>query len=560
MPADLDNISVLPKMRSEKESRNTFQLVWNLDLQVSSSSCLIKLLFKNIDTGYFIIDSIPPELLSYCTIGSHFKNGKLIKARPIGTIHEFTINSTEANTIVDTKDALADAEYGLSLRSKYVSSEFKDKLSSICKSQKCLVYHYNNTNIVIPCSVLAGAYYFKSTSLREAVFSRKLEILKENIKFDSVSRYAKITLKPGAADSDAKVIARFLSNEFAKNRFNMISNHLYATRGMPQQIKADFPVAQELTIKARGQLSTNPAGGQTFVVFQLLREDSHFPFDTLDIERRKYESEGANGEPTSFPALSTTSGENMTTSNPASDYIRRTLNNHVTIENPNQDSIRENKLYISTSRAEEEKAVLPIPSSDDVQLSTQPEISSDGQSVARSNVETVDDQSNWSAGYEMTLDEFKQMVEKLERNRVVDGSFYSNTVTNFTISRQHVWQRKRSGKMRASLRETYKGTSNKRECLYVSFCYEGKHIYLVEIDQSGLPGGCSTYVLISQKPIEKKIANNVVRDYVEGKKLKDLQEELASLGIIFESKHHPRSISDDHLNAWRMRLLEIIRG
>ena len=143
MPANLDNFSILPKMRGQNQTKHTFQLVWNLDLNITSSCCLINLIFKNTLTGYYLVDSIPPELLSYCTIGSFFKNGIKVKdTKPLGDIIPITIRSSENNNISQINNLITDSEYDLSLNMDFNSS-FLDHQSLICKRQLCLMCHDN---------------------------------------------------------------------------------------------------------------------------------------------------------------------------------------------------------------------------------------------------------------------------------------------------------------------------------------------------------------------------------------------------------------------------------
>jgi hypothetical protein len=80
----------------------------------------------------------------------------------------------------------------------------------------------------------------------------------------------------------------------------------------------------------------------------------------------------------------------------------------------------------------------------------------------------------------------------------------------------------------------------------------------VEIDQTGLPVVCSTYVLISQTSLGNNVPKDFVQKFIEGEKLETVKSSLRSSGIIMESKHHPCSSSDNHLELWRKRLLEII--
>ena len=556
MPANLDNFSILPKMRGQNQTKHTFQLVWNLDLNITSSCCLINLIFKNTLTGYYLVDSIPPELLSYCTIGSFFKNGIKVKdTKPLGDIIPITIRSSENNNISQINNLITDSEYDLSLNMDFNSS-FLDHQSLICKRQLCLMCHDNGMKIIIPCSVLAGVYYFRSTSLREAIFSRNLKALYESFTPADETRHAKITLKPGAADDDAKIISRFLSSEFAANRMKMILNHANISKSQ-QVLKADFPVTQDIKIKARGQLTADIHGNKTFIVFQILEEDSAFPFDSLDRCRWEQENSSTDEESQSFPVNQVNPSNNLTTSNPDRDYIRNLLRKEVSIINPNDKVIRETDIKLIKNAINGAVSQVIIPSDSTVDLSTQ--MDSPGETcVAKAyveqhkKVESID-------GYEMPLSEFEQMVSALNDYTHLDKNNHSEKVTGYTCSRQKVHQRDKTSRMRLSLKEVYsKETKIQRECAYVRFKYGSKNICLVEIDQAGLPGGCSTYVLVSPETVSDAVADDLVKDYVEGISLSYIKSKLVAKNIILEAKNHPRSNSIEHQTFWRNRLFQII--
>lgn len=81
---------------------------------------------------------------------------------------------------------------------------------------------------------------------------------------------------------------------------------------------------------------------------------------------------------------------------------------------------------------------------------------------------------------------------------------------------------------------------------------------MVEIDQEGLPNGCSTFVLVSSGPDVLKEAETIVRWYVESLKQDIMVQRLASKGISLETKRHPSSKSLKDISNWGNTLLEKI--
>jgi hypothetical protein len=152
VPDNLDNIVVLPKMNLPTEKGRLFRLHWILDLVSDSHRSLINLVFQNTTTKFILVDTVPPELLSYCTIGSFFVKGKRLQAFN-GVEHTFTISSTDTNNFIEARDAFTDADFDLSLAGN--SKLYAD----ICRNQLCFVLVQNGVNTFQYYSNLLGRWY-----------------------------------------------------------------------------------------------------------------------------------------------------------------------------------------------------------------------------------------------------------------------------------------------------------------------------------------------------------------------------------------------------------------
>jgi hypothetical protein len=565
VPDSLDSISVLPKMRRAKSAGLIFRLHWVLDLVSDSSHCNINLLFKNVKNNSILIDTIQPELLSYCTVGSYFIDGKKLGRVPDGEELEFTIDSTSNNHIAETRHEISDAEFDLSLNEKYAT------YSDISKKQYCFIQQLGNIKIVIPCFVIASAYYFKSTSLRNAILSRRLDFLFHNISFDPVSRHASIYLKSEGNQGDAKTIARLKLDIFANQRLNLCVNHLYANKNNPyKRLKFDFPVEQDLSIKARGHFS---ADRKTFIVFQILRDDSRYPFDSLEVIYEK--EEDCSGETTGYPATKTKHSGEISDRLPSDVNVRHLLEICEKIENPNEEKIKVIKTAIPKPPAE--KAPETVYNENQTDLSLQPGSLNDGE-VSRGTVKEKEEGEKKDKKVKkiLSLADFKEMVDPLNNlffnlttGKIEDESTRSKLrknglgeikvqVTDYCYSEDFVWMHK--SKTKLSLKESYDHTiANRRRCAHVSFTFHGHHVYLTEIDQEGLPGnGCSTIVLISKKIISNASAESAVEGFVKNALLPEIKKNFANKGIILKTKNHPEKFNDASLMVWRARLLRKI--
>lgn len=548
----LHEIAILPELLQEKG--RTFELIWITDLFYLPGRCSISLLFRDVENkGYrYKLDSIPPELLSYCTVGSFFKEGKkLHRLKPKGEEISFKINSTSINQIVPIVRAITDSEYNLDFLAEQQNSSYHHNITAYCKHQNCLVFRDDFTKVVIPCSVIAGTYYFRSTSMREQVLCQNLKGLYEWCYIDPDTHHAEILMKPGASDNDASHIARFANNGFAFNRCEMIMNHIRATGNRPPiPIKTDFPVKQELTITARGHLADNPEGGKTFIVFEILKENSEFPFKSITIVRRRYDP-STGRDMMVLSALDSDSSDRMVNTPPAAREIRKIIEKHVRFSNPNEEAMPTAKEYIEPNPNKKgEYRLVSKEAMEEANLSAQRRKNVE-QKTAKAQITHRQNREPCNSGYEMSLDEFILMVSMLKER---EG------VTEWSYSEQPVWKKSTKKEMRhRSLKETYDGEeATRRRCAYFSFHYFAKRVCLVEIDQRQLPSGCSTFVLFSTKHEAVKEADNVVKWFVEGLAQEKMRAQLVKEGVTFKVKHHPPSNSKTDASNWVSRLIKII--
>lgn len=572
MPDSLDDIVVLPKMNHSSQKGRMFRLRWVIDLVSDSRNSYVNLVFQSTQGNFIHVDTIPPELLSYCTIGSRFVNGRRFYEHR-GTKHTFTIKSSNMNKFVEAREAFTDKDFDLSLKShnqtfadeasRKTFEGWRQHYSNKCQQQLCFVQQDGPVKIIIPCFVIAATYYFESTSLREAVLSRRLDSLYHSCTVDTNS-HATIELKSAGNIGDAFDIARLKLDPFANERFNLCKNHLSAKENkMVQRIKADFPVEQELTITARGEMVNHDDGSKTFIVFDILSEDSQFPFKSIDIRYQKDEAgfatDGIGGGGT-FPQSRKGSSGNMSIDQPAHGYVRHLLESCKPADNPNLESIKAKKIQVKKPKLDEQKTPETIYDDETKDLSTQPPTTGD-QSASKAEVRKKDD-SEKKPKTEFPIDAFIQMVLPLQNELYtiqIKEKDVKVSVENFNKSESLVPRRTKGGKY-VTLRESYSNkVTNLRRCVYVNFTCMGFYVCLVEIDQTKAKNiGCSTRILVSGSEIDKKTAEKCAKYYVDEKLLKVQKTELAKAGIVLKTHNHPESGDDEAMKLWRQRLLKRI--
>jgi hypothetical protein len=545
VPDSLDDIVVLPKMNQPSQKGRMFQLRWVIDLISDSRRSYVNLVFKSTQGNFILVDSIPPELLSYCTIGSHFVDGRLF-SKHHGTKHTFTISSSDMNNFVEAQELFTDDDFDLSFKNKNQTitndnfnktfESWRQHYSDISRRQLCFVQQDGPVKIVIPCFVIAATYYFNSTSLREAILSRKLESLYHSCTVDAEG-HATIELKSSGNLGDAVNIARLKLDPFANQRLNLCKNHLSAKQSqMYQRIKVDFPVEQDLTITARGEMVNHDDGSKTFIVFDILSEDSQYPFKSIDIHYQKDENElGENGEGAgTFPRPRKGSSGRMSDRRPTYSYVRHLLESCTPAENPNLKNIDKKRIADKKPARDEQKSPQTVHDKDKTDLSTQPHTTGE-QSVSKAEVREKEDAEK-KPKFEFSIDAFIQMVLQLQdevHTIQLAGKAIKTTVESFGWSESVVPRRTKGGTY-VTLRESYDHkATNLRRCVYVTFTCMGRDVCLVEIDQANAEHiGCSTRILVSGSEINKATAEECVKDYVDEKLLEDRKTELAKTGVV----------------------------
>lgn len=558
---DVENMVLFEDMLSEPNRGQTFRLIWHLDLELSSRSHKVKLLFRNEKTRFYITGEIAPEFLSFCTIGSRFRDGKKIGGQE-GKTFTCRVVSRDRNSILPAYKALTDDEYDLSYAYKIKNldgSVKKIDRSSFCKHQLCLMFQEGADKIVIPCAVVGATYYFTSTSMREQVLSQNLRGLYEEATLDQLTRKASILLKPNARDDDALHIARFAFDLRAKGSWDFVMNHVRANKrkGKNDEIycplAADFPVEQELLLKVRGHRVPNPAGGFTLVVFEILDENSGYPFDALAVQRRRpHRLSGPAPETATRTGVNPDNrivGDNPTNRRDATEISKPQSQSNpyhsdivVTKEllPPRKDALLTDGVRFITEGKEE------------ASLSPQREMEGERPTAKGYLGPKKDNNEGEKESYEMSLDDFIIMASGL-------GAMAG--VTNLGISALQIMPQKfrRDFSKRLSLRESYdRKHNNRRKYVTVSFSYNGTNVMLVEIDQYGLPGGCSTYILVSDNELVEDHAIHVLKGYINGRALTETTDQLRKRGVSMKTKIHPISNGSVHTEKWRELLLKEI--
>jgi hypothetical protein len=543
------------QMSGELNKDKTFKLIWIQSIKTSSPENVYKILFRDIDKGFYLQQRVFPEQLAVCTLGSYFKDSKLLtEIPPDGRIFEIDVESKKSNTIVKISHVLDDNEYNL-------THHYEGKNKSIIdytdenKRQFCVVLENERQKVIFPCPVIGTAYYFISKSMREHIFFQNLQSLFYTADIDKKTRKAVIKLKPGAANNDAAHIMRFCKNELARRKWHAIRNSLRSTSSAEAQTFApiiiDFPVEQALHMTVRGlAFQDQKTGKEKILVLDILREDSSFDFDDIEIIRDENErpsSEGKKNPVAKVKSFKTTNTLEIKV--PASNLSTAAITAFVGPRNTNIPNMKVTRRYIKGKKG---TVVRTEEGWEFVDVSLLPPDASGDKGVRPGDiVREPEEREPKEAKDAFTLNDFREMVEYLKNNPdvhnfMVNGpSLIPSRVENPDTDYLY------------SFREVYdKETNEIRQYMSVGFTYKDYYVCAIEIDQPNLSNGCASYVLTAEGNHDFNWdITDLLKAYVQYKKVKDIRKKIEGKKMRFFSKYHPIAKIEQYYKSWCDELL-----
>lgn len=542
----------LPKLSSPQHKNRVMRLLWIQGIDTNLGKNQFRTLFKDIHTGMYLTELLWPEFLRYYSVGSCYRDSKLVKDQPpLGDIINLQVTSTGNNDIRKISEALTDEEY--SLRHSFEGKKGLIDYTAENKRQHCVVFEDHSHVAIFPCAVIGAAYYFTSSSMREQIFTQNLEGLYERVSLNPETKEARIRMKPGALYADYKHIVRFATDEYAKRRWLAVRNDMARIKNILAQqndpasfvpFMSDFPVRQVLNMRVRGlKFSDKETGREKILVLRILKEDSSFGFEKVIIEKRgkKPPSSEAKGIKPSKALQTTDKLKNETPSaHLGSVYIR----NEEEDTNINTGKIEAEVEYLEGEAAESHGTYESKESKIDLAI-MEPRSSGDdnirhGEVIpaVKSPREEIPEKIKESS----SMEDFIRMIEIMtDVEGVSELAFHGPEFMPY---------RYQDGSN--SLRETYDGNiRNRRQYMYATLTYEGRNIAVIEIDQTNLPNGSSIYILISQAGgISGEDVISMLKLYVRQRKMEEISKELGKNGIAFTYKKHPIAKEERHYKRW----------
>lgn len=279
--------NIIPEFMA-KNPKDIFEILLPIRLMLNSDDYAnnkFKVIIKNHEKNYTFSYNLSPELLfTHFPVRKYFLNG--CKATKIinSEIQRFNFN---INTYMINKDNTFKLEELIEESEIfYLFDKLLNPYLKYAKQIYCYYICFDNFNAIIPHYAVAIYYYFRFTSLREAVFRDQLDNLHQGAYIEN--NKATIILKQKKSDEDAAHIHRFVCQEYSKKCFEDISAYIQSylnymknktVKNMP--IKAKFPIMDEFRIESRASLINDKHGKLTYFIHEITNDYSSLGFTKL---------------------------------------------------------------------------------------------------------------------------------------------------------------------------------------------------------------------------------------------------------------------------------------
>ncbi len=479
--------------------------------------------------------------------------GGQLKVKSLSSEEVLKITIPYKQEIKRLKDIISTKHFKHSFGSKKDNKriDFTERIGN----QYIFVGNSNQGKVVIPCNIIASAFYFTSTRVVRHIFENTLSktYKKLDIKGDRFIYYA----KSGFADADIPRIIHFVIDNYAKDKVYKlsqkfrkslidtdISKHLRSSDRKRIYVYAEFPFYGTYEFKVR----FHKAGD--FLFIDRIIQHGKLPYDRYNIEvvREKVERINTDEEPMPVRIENPSDVEDILTLEHPNKSIKevnyRLLYEEALLVDKMKRRIitihkKGGKKYVFEQRDKAEG------------VSTEPSTKTTDKPIAKANIQR-ERAPEPKDSYD--LEAFKQLLKKLEEFEGLNILEIEENTLPYVKGKR--------GKRCNKLEYYDTECSNRRRYLYVYLIYKGKHVLLIEIDQGGLKSGTSTFVLIRAEPFKdrKAMAELILRRYLKKVKKEQIQGEfMRHFGIRIYYKKHPLRKIKGTEESWCKGIIEKIQ-
>ena len=481
--------------------------------------------FKDGDAGYHLA-YLPLKTLAAFPLGAKFKNRQLTGENFLSTIKEVRINIKKKSTGFRTIGSID------KLRARF--SRIPDKIGNYFGQNKKIMNQYvavytdsiSGKTLYIPHYEIARWFYFRSSSMTRQVLSANLGGLYYEAKYtDAKEKKAELYMKHGSSNADAAEVFRFAKNGFANIMFHELGLNLSAFKNSPDnvkydarmKIKADFPIYGELNLKVK---TFSLEDGSSFV-YQIIEEDSDYPFDELTVFRyganSKKEKEAIiNKKRPNKKEMEDTVSQEI----PSSEYENITTVKDTFLDE-RRKGLEEKKIKFpplldpdddNDSVAEQIVQVSGV----DLELSlTDASVNGDKDKVHTSFVQTlVHDESEHFILRENNLTTFKKMILLLPEIGNDKGNPFE--ISANIIKHQNLPRKPKDYKGRAKWEKAKLSDGKPRQYMIAHIVCEDMNFYAIEIEREDENDTISTQIVFkNNEALLTSKLYEIIRDFVQ---------------------------------------------
>lgn len=282
-------------MQSEKGKHSNYKLNAILGIKYNhenkySHNFLVQ--FQNIKTNFVETVEVAPELLRYkFKIGNIYKEGKFVNKDTNQFEKYLEIDTSKMKEQIPLYKVLSKD----SIKSILGESEFN---AFKFGGNYCYVHENEEERYVIPSYVIALYYYFRSSSMKEALYKSNPFNLCDRKNSNLTDKLNTIlVLESNASKLDGPFIYRFLTNEISQKGFIDFSRSISSFKNKMDMahkvtniipITALFPTRETFNIKIRYlEIKDTLSNKKTYLVNEIQNDDSTLDFEKLTVLKKK---------------------------------------------------------------------------------------------------------------------------------------------------------------------------------------------------------------------------------------------------------------------------------
>jgi len=554
---------IIPEFMLDRPN-DTFMFLMPLSLKPDDEdigNSYFEVAVKNLTTKEHFTTLISPELFF-----THFKLYKAYKSAKLDKKVNKYIKAEKQTYTIDTR--LSKEQYNTTL-GKYLDKNQIGELlgyryTYIAEAQNtscCLIKIWNDVNLIIPHSVIAIYYYYRSTVLREATLRCDLNNLYYG--YDCNPEDASIIIPKYVPENDAPFIHRFLCQDSAVDNFEKIGTYINSYIRMLKDktsveqvesvpIKAKFPVEDKFSITC--MISNFYHEGQYYkYVHEIIDDDSDIGFSkfTTFIQGKKIitEVDDIDKLPTVPNEEPSETSERLKSKHASRKYKQNTVTSNRKGMCSSLKNVEISKDKITDEEALEKLKIMEETlSNEKVDQSLTDTSGNTEKKIRKTRVSTKgkEFQKISTTEYMHNFDKFNKYMEYMSTQKAIENlAVYDNQKMTTVYNGEN-----------GNANPKCMMYGRERQYITATFKYKNSYVGLLELENVA---ATSTWVISSKEPISNTTFQIFLNYYAnDNMSIDNLRKKYdGNDGLKFKTKNHERNseLTHDVLAKWVVGIL-----